>query len=76
MSKLIPDAQVAQRYGVVLRTLARWDANQNLGFPAPAIINSRKYRAVEELDAWDRARALASQSNAAALSPETTTETA
>jgi hypothetical protein len=57
---LIPDAKVAQRYGVVLRTLARWDANRSLGFPAPTVINKRKYRDSRQLDEFDRTRALAS----------------
>ena len=61
---LIPDAKVAARYGVVLRTLARWDDNPKLGFPSPTVINNRKYRSIEALDAWDRACA-ASQPNAA-----------
>jgi hypothetical protein len=63
MPKLIPDAQVAKRYGVVLRTLDRWDHKPSLGFPAAEYINGRKYRDVEELDAWDRARAVASHTN-------------
>jgi hypothetical protein len=57
---LIPDAKVAQRYGVVLRTLARWDANPSLGFPAATVINKRKYRDSGQLDEFDRTRALAS----------------
>jgi hypothetical protein len=62
---LIPDTKVALRYGVVLRTLARWDANPDLGFPPAVFINSRKYRRAEELDAFDRARGTASQPNVA-----------
>jgi hypothetical protein len=69
---LIPDAKVAQRYGVVLRTLARWDANPNLGFPTAVFINSRKYRRSEELDAFDRARAVASQPPSAGAITEAT----
>jgi hypothetical protein len=58
MPKLIPDPQVArERYGVTLRTLARWDAKPELGFPRPIFINGRKHRDASELDAFDRARA-------------------
>ena len=57
MSRLIPDAKVRERYGVCLRTLARWDENPTLGFPAPVYINGRKYRDSDALDAFDRARA-------------------
>jgi hypothetical protein len=42
---LIPDRRAAERYGVHIRTLARWDAAPNLGFPAPIY---------EALDQWDR----------------------
>lgn len=52
----LPDARVAQRYGVHITTLFRWDRNRQLSFPKPIRINGRKYRSVEQLDAWDRAR--------------------
>jgi hypothetical protein len=54
--ELIPDARVAQRYGVHSITVGRWDANHELGFPAPVIINRRKYRRRAELEAWERSR--------------------
>ena len=31
---LIPDRDVARRYGVSMRTVERWGANPGLGFPA------------------------------------------
>jgi hypothetical protein len=54
---LIPDRLVAERYDVVVRTLERWDATPELGFPPPVRIRRRRFRAVEALDAWDRANA-------------------
>jgi hypothetical protein len=58
MSRLIPDPIVArERYRITLRTLARWDANEALGFPKPVTINRRKYRPLDELDAFDKRRA-------------------
>ena len=53
--RLLADSKVAERYGVCLRTLWRWDRNRKLGFPAPVRINGRKYRREEELDAFDSA---------------------
>ena len=51
--QLLPDRRVAERYGVCRRTLYRWDRTPGLGFPAPVTINQRKYRRVDELDAFD-----------------------
>lgn len=57
-SKLIPDPVVARdRYGVNPRTIVRWDANPELGFPPPIYINRRKYREEAKLNAFDRAQA-------------------
>jgi hypothetical protein len=53
----LPDRQVCLRYGVCNRTLSRWDRNPELNFPKPIIINHRKYRDEEELEAWDRVQA-------------------
>ena len=56
---LMPDSKVAKdRYHVCLKTLSRWDEKPELKFPAPKVINNRKYRDINELDAWDVARAL------------------
>jgi hypothetical protein len=54
---LIPDRLVAERYDVCVRTLERWDATPNLGFPPPIRIRRRRFREVAALDAWDRANA-------------------
>jgi hypothetical protein len=59
--RLLPDRKVAQRYGVCLRTLWRWDRNPRLGFPRPVTINKRHYRIEAELDAFDRARSAGAQ---------------
>jgi hypothetical protein len=53
--ELIPDARVAERYGVHSITVSRWDADDKLGFPAPVVINRRKYRRRSELETWERA---------------------
>jgi hypothetical protein len=50
---LVPETQVAARYGVVPRTLARWDLDPDLGFPPPVVIRRRRYRSLAELEAWD-----------------------
>jgi hypothetical protein len=54
---LIPDRLVAERYDVCVRTLERWDATPDLGFPPPIRIRRRRFREAAALDAWDRANA-------------------
>jgi hypothetical protein len=51
--KLIPDRLVAERYGVTLMTVWRWDHDRSLRFPQPFKIRGRKYRDESELDAFD-----------------------
>jgi hypothetical protein len=41
---LIPDAIIAKDAGVTLRTLATWDDDPQLDFPAAVRIRGRKYR--------------------------------
>jgi DNA-binding transcriptional MerR regulator len=53
MTTLIPDRRVAERYGVCVRTLRRWDATPGLDFPAPLSIRRRRYRDAAALDQWD-----------------------
>ena len=58
--KLIPEKQVCQRYGVCDATPRRWDNDPSLDFPPAVRIRNRKYRYVDELDAFDeRQRAAA-----------------
>ena len=56
-SGLLPDSQVAERYKVDARTIARWDERTELNFPKPIRINTRKYRSIEQLESWERERA-------------------
>lgn len=56
--KYSADPKVAERYSVHITTLYRWDRNARLNFPKPIRINGRKYRDVEQLDAWDRSHGL------------------
>jgi hypothetical protein len=56
-SGLLPDSQVAARYRVDPRTIARWDQRPELDFPKPIRINSRKYRSIEQLQSWEIKRA-------------------
>jgi len=58
-SGLLPDSHVAARYRVDPRTIARWDARPELNFPKPFRINARKYRSIEQLEAWERSRVAA-----------------
>jgi hypothetical protein len=49
-------AKVAERYGVVPRTIERWSENPTLGFPQPVIVNKRPYWDEFELEALDISR--------------------
>jgi hypothetical protein len=57
-STYLPDRKVAERYGVSVRTLDRWDRTPSLGFPRPTYIRDRKYRNVELLERFERDRAV------------------
>jgi hypothetical protein len=59
-TRLLPERQVAERYGVVPRTLFRWDLDPALGFPRPIYIRGRRFRVEAELDKFDLARSAAS----------------
>jgi hypothetical protein len=51
---LIPDPIVArERYHVNPRTLRRWDANPDLKFAPPIIINGRRYRRRADLEQFE-----------------------
>jgi hypothetical protein len=52
---LIPDFIVArQRYQINPITLSRWDANPEMGFPLPIVINGRRYRRRGDLRAFEQ----------------------
>jgi len=53
-TKLLSDVKVRQRYGGISHmTIRRWDKHPTLNFPKPVWIRNRKYRNVDELDAFD-----------------------
>lgn len=45
--------KTAERYGVSVRSIERWEADQKLSFPPSRLINGRRYDDIEQLDAWD-----------------------
>ena len=53
--------QLCQRYGVCRRTIGRWSAQADLAFPAPSVINGRRYWRMESIASWEAARAGMSQ---------------
>jgi predicted DNA-binding transcriptional regulator AlpA len=57
---LLPRRQVAERYGVNVRTIVRWENDPGLRFPQPLTINKRQYYHEAELTAFDRTRRPAS----------------
>ena len=66
---LLPDPAVARRYGVHPLTLRRWDNNPDLGFPPVVMLNKRRYREVEALDAWDKRNSREAAQLRAGLTP-------
>ena len=59
--KYLSEKQVRARYGNVSpMTTWRWERDEQLGFPKAIYINRRKYRDLEEVEAWERKRASAS----------------
>src|SRR5262245_3711500 len=69
---LIPERLVAeQRYRVSTRTLRRWDITPGLNFPAPIYIKKRRYRRVDQLDAWDKQNSKRAAGLLAATKPTT-----
>jgi excisionase family DNA binding protein len=53
----LPDRQVADFLGVTTMTIWRWDRDEKLGFPRPAVIHGRKYRNRNKLNEWMRSMA-------------------
>jgi hypothetical protein len=57
---LLPRRAVAERYGVNVRTIVRWENDPALRFPKPIEINKRQYFHEAELSAFERTRRLVS----------------
>jgi hypothetical protein len=66
---LIPDGEVARRYGVHLKTIGRWDDYPRLDFPAPIVINGRKYRRRRELEEFERRQVVSRAERQATVTP-------
>ncbi len=58
--------QQAQRWSVTKRSVERWGEDEDLGLPAEIEINGRHYRKLSEIEAWERTRAVAAATKAAA----------
>ena len=54
---MLPARNVCTRYSISRRTLDRWLANSGLGFPAPLVINGRRYWRLAQIEGWERDRA-------------------
>ena len=54
----LPGRQVRDRYNVSEMTIWRWLQNAELKFPKPTVINRRRYWLLEELEQWERERAV------------------
>jgi hypothetical protein len=44
--------EAAERFGITVRTLCRWELDERLGFPRPKIVRNRVYFEIAELDAF------------------------
>lgn len=55
-TRLLPTRSVMDRYGVSDRTIDRWVADPDLGFPRPLRINRKRFFYEHELDAFDATR--------------------
>jgi hypothetical protein len=51
--RLLPAAQVRKRYFVTAMSLWRWLKNPTLAFPAPIVINTRRYWRLSDLIDWE-----------------------
>jgi hypothetical protein len=58
-SAVDPDSKVAKQLGIHIKSLPRWDARPELGFPPPIYINGRKYRRRREVQEFLRRAAVA-----------------
>jgi hypothetical protein len=56
----LPRRKTADRYGVSVRTIERWEADPELHFPKSIVVNGRRYDDISELDDWDTTCAAAS----------------
>jgi predicted DNA-binding transcriptional regulator AlpA len=63
--RYIPGPKVDERYGITPMTRWRWSRKPELEFPQPIRINGRTFYAEDELQAWERSRALLSSRRAA-----------
>jgi hypothetical protein len=64
MSRNLRKRAVADRYGIVPKTVDRWVANPRLGFPAPFFVNKVPFWPEDELIAFERSRARPSRPQA------------
>jgi hypothetical protein len=53
-------SQQARRWSVSKRTVERWGEDDRLSLPPEIEINGRRYRKLSDLEAWERARVVAS----------------
>jgi predicted DNA-binding transcriptional regulator AlpA len=53
---LLTKSKTAKRVGVTTRTVDRWSNQPELGFPAPCIVNKRRYFSSRQIDAWLESR--------------------
>ena len=52
--------RVSERFGISPRTLDRWLHRPDLKFPRPLVIAGRRYFSRNEIQVWERVRAVAS----------------
>jgi predicted DNA-binding transcriptional regulator AlpA len=63
-SELIATSPLARVLNVSTRTIDRWRKDERVGFPAPTVINGRKYWPTVEVRAWRERMAARSRKDA------------
>jgi hypothetical protein len=54
--RFLSRSQQAARYGKSIKTIGRWAADPELGFPKEIDINGHKFRRLSELEEFERSR--------------------
>lgn len=63
-TELLPAREVWRRYGVVSKTIDRWERDPRLSFPKAIVVNKRRYWRTADLVDWERSRVRAANGKA------------
>ena len=57
-TRKLPSNEILNRYGITRRTLGRWMADPDLGFPKPLTLNGRHYFDLAEVESYEKRAAV------------------